>query len=212
MKQVYGIIYLLINKVNGKKYVGQAISNKRIEIHKRLAKHPKHPIDWAIHDFGWDSFKKDKIKIVYWRIAKVRKSRKLSQEQLDKLEDHYIIKLNTLVPNGYNVRRGGSHGKHHSKTKEKQSLSRKRYLMEHPEAVMGKNNGMFGRREEKHHHFGKHNSKSANKKTSLGRKKYFNEHPEAKLQLSIARKKYFNEHPEVRLRLSDKIKRYRRGL
>ena len=45
---------------------------------------------------------------------------------LNKYEIQYIEKYNSMVPNGYNLKKGGNSGKHHEETKKKISESLKK--------------------------------------------------------------------------------------
>lgn len=83
-------IYALINKNNGKLYVGQSNDiEKRYRQHKHDAKHRTSLIHRVMRAEGIDSFELMIIEVC-------------NEGMLEKLEDYYIRKLNTLVPNGYN--------------------------------------------------------------------------------------------------------------
>lgn len=114
-------IYLITNTVNGKQYVGQTIHT----LSERWANHCSKnsgciALKNAIHKYGKDSFKIEEIDTASKR------------EDLDEKERFWISKLNTLSPNGYNLKSGGEHpvftdeviekisihntGKHHSES------------------------------------------------------------------------------------------------
>lgn len=107
------VIYLLINKINGKKYIGQTIQSlrKRMKAHFNY-KFANSLIDREIARYGKANFK---IYIV---------KRCTSVEELNTLECFYIKKFNTLIPNGYNVELGGNNKGQTEYEKEKQ---RKRF-------------------------------------------------------------------------------------
>lgn len=97
-----GIIYLITNKVDGKKYVGQTqfklerrwkrhISDSLVS-NKRVSRTLLHS---AIRKYGPDNFL---VEILEDNIVK---------EFLNNREIYWIAKLNTLVPNGYNLTKGG---------------------------------------------------------------------------------------------------------
>lgn len=89
-----GCIYRLTCSVNKKKYIGKSVnfkSRKRNHKTKKLT----CPISQAIQKYGWDAFKPE---IIVDGIPK---------KDLGDLEDYYIDVENTLVPNGYNVYKGG---------------------------------------------------------------------------------------------------------
>jgi group I intron endonuclease len=104
-----GYVYLVINKINGKKYVGQS---KCDDIEMRWASHRKMLKDSigrcllsAYNKYGIENFKFQIICISF-------------DECCDELEEYYIKKLNTLVPNGYNLKSGGKSSKHSEETKQ----------------------------------------------------------------------------------------------
>jgi len=97
-----GIIYMATNKVNGKKYVGQTwqtLGTRRSQHHCKPAK-SSYAFGQAILKYGKASF--DWV-VLHDGIE--------SQEEMDSLEAEEIIRNNSLVPNGYNIRMGGNGGK-----------------------------------------------------------------------------------------------------
>lgn len=125
----YGIIYLIRNKVNNKCYIGQTIekngfkgrysrSGKGIErvyrFHK-ATKENEHLLR-SIEKYGLEAFEVDEqFDIAY------------SKEELDKLEDLYIVAYD-CINNGYNNKRGGANGLHSDETKRKLSEVRKQKM------------------------------------------------------------------------------------
>lgn len=81
-------IYKITNKLNGKSYIGQSI-----HCGKRLDEHCKggQLIDEIIQLEGVENFTFEILKEV-------------NKEELSYWEDYYIIKYNSLFPNGYNKR------------------------------------------------------------------------------------------------------------
>lgn len=104
-----GYIYLTTNLVNGKRYVGQHLATEFDTKYKGSGTAMKN----AFNKYGWDNFD---CKIICWCTT---------QSQLDACEDNYISLLNTISPNGYNLKRGGSHGKHHKESCKQISESNK---------------------------------------------------------------------------------------
>jgi group I intron endonuclease len=105
-KKNNGWIYIFINKINNKKYIGQTWN-----IEKRIKEH--------INGNGYAKLLKNAISkygIHYFNIIKYCKVN--TQEELDNLEINLISMFNTLAPNGYNIALGGSHGKHSEETKK----------------------------------------------------------------------------------------------
>ena len=100
-------IYVLVNDVNDKKYVGQTC-----DFASRMRKHKSDKRDVliakAICKHGWHNFK----------VIKVQDN--LSADEADHWEQFWIDCLETQKPNGYNLEGGGNRNKnHHDSTKEK---------------------------------------------------------------------------------------------
>jgi group I intron endonuclease len=94
VKQKWGCIYRLTNTTNGMKYIGKTVQyRQRMGAHKNSKN--KHYVSRAIRKYGWDAFKQEIL------IDDV------PEEDLDNLEISYIEVENTMVPNGYNLTRGG---------------------------------------------------------------------------------------------------------
>ena len=90
-------IYCFTNKVNNKKYIGSTIKEPNIRKNQHLY-HVKHntdksnyPLYQAIRKYGESNFDFD---ILY--------KCECSEEEIRKIEQDYIVKYNTLSPNGYN--------------------------------------------------------------------------------------------------------------
>ncbi len=99
-----GVIYCFTNLINGKKYIGQTLWEKqRYNNHKNCVENSV--FHRAILKYGFENFK---YEILF-------ESDDL--DELNKKEIEYIEKYNSLVPNGYNVDKGGRNC-HHSTTKE----------------------------------------------------------------------------------------------
>lgn len=125
-KEVYGIIYVIRNKINGKLYIGQTISgfNKRYNVRgegiERVYNYHKIKKDHApkscnehllrsMEKYGIDNFEVDECFDVAY-----------SKEELDKLEDMYIKIYNTVDGDyGYNNKYGGANGKFNENIKNK---------------------------------------------------------------------------------------------
>ena len=138
-----GYIYLITNKLTGKKYIGQTLEN---DIHERWKSHFKKSsncryLKHALAKYHKENFKFEIICICF-------------DTDCDKYEKEYIKKFNTLVPNGYNLREGGNNGRHNTETKKKISntlRSKWSNLSEsekkkHSESISGPNNHQFGKK------------------------------------------------------------------
>jgi group I intron endonuclease len=108
-----GYIYKITNKVDGKIYIGQTIQvlEYRWRKHRNVGSNCCY-LKRAFNKYGIDNFDFKLICICF-------------DEDLNKYEIQYMEKYNSMVPNGYNLRKGGNSGKHHEETKKKISESLK---------------------------------------------------------------------------------------
>lgn len=93
------IIYKITNKINGKIYIGQTTGSLR----KRWNSHCSNKsrcsiVSLAIQKYGKENFEIKQISFCD------------SLEQMNHREPYYIRLLNTLAPNGYNIKEGGGGG------------------------------------------------------------------------------------------------------
>lgn len=99
---VKGVIYQY-NSPNGKIYVGQTLylQRKRINKHKHeaITRQCDTPFGRAIRKYGWDTIR-ETYKVIEYVEAPDKQSLK---KKLTERENYYILELNTLTPNGYNV-------------------------------------------------------------------------------------------------------------
>lgn len=100
-----GLIYCITNKLNNKKYIGQTTktADLRFAEHVKIAfgnnSKKKQAIHLAIYKYGKDNFE---IQVIEDNIN--------NKDILNKKEEYYISKYNTMVPNGYNIHKGGQGG------------------------------------------------------------------------------------------------------
>lgn len=96
----YGVIYVLTNQVNGKKYVGQTIMDVQLRFSRHcLRSQYKTRISFAIQKYGKDKFS-------VYTVASAK-----NQADLDYLERLFIADLRTTESDhGYNVTPGGRGG------------------------------------------------------------------------------------------------------
>jgi hypothetical protein len=122
----YGEIYIITNRANGKRYIGQTIKSSydRWKQHVGESKYKKngYAITRAISKYGENNFEV----FVFCSCS--------NREQLDFIENFLISELDSLVPNGYNLREGG---RGHSFCKETRYKMRIAKLGRHqtPEAI-----------------------------------------------------------------------------
>lgn len=121
-----GVIYLRTNRYNGKKYVGQATNLE--ERQRKWNSLSQHYAGKAIYN----ARKKYGIEAFDFEILK-----ECEDEELNYWEKYYIEKLNTKVPNGYNMTDGGE-GRSGSSVSEE---TRKKLS----EAQKGEKNNMYGK-------------------------------------------------------------------
>lgn len=153
------IIYLVTNIINNKQYVGQTIQT--IEKRWRCHQTKGHALFCAIKKYGVHNFTIEQLDIAN------------NIEELNIKEQEWIRKLNSVAPNGYNLRLGGdSGGRHSNETKEKISkagmgrvVSEKTKLLKR-EQMSGEKNPMFG----KTPNLGKHHSEETKLKISTSGK------------------------------------------
>lgn len=95
------IVYKITNKINGKMYVGQSkkSAEDRFQRHIKAAKKKcnRYLYD-AMNHYGYDNFV---IEVIESDIEK---------ERIDEREIFWIKELSTLIPNGYNMTKGGGGG------------------------------------------------------------------------------------------------------
>lgn len=106
----YGIVYCIENTINGKRYIGQTIQPMK----RRFAAHGRRDccsaLYRAIGKYGAAAFQ-------FFILDEA-----VSKDHLDALEDFYIRILGTTNRDiGYNLRGGGSFGKHTAESKLKMS-------------------------------------------------------------------------------------------
>jgi group I intron endonuclease len=172
-----GYIYKITNKTDGKIYVGQTTKTleERWKHHCKMKGNCRY-LKRAFEKYGIDNF-------VFEMVCNC------SNEELDKFEIQYMSEFNSMVPNGYNLRKGGNGGRHHEETKEKISASLKgrTYInrcdwtgKHHSEESKKKiSDALKGRtyvRVVEHNWSGKHHSEESKKKMSDSHNKRINQY------------------------------------
>jgi group I intron endonuclease len=134
----YGEVYLIINLINGKCYVGQTTKtlSLRFAAHKNNAKHARgtSPLHIAMREFGYNNFEIQPLAYCS------------SRTSLDTAEVLLIAAYNSLYPLGYNIRDGGFAHCHHSSTRLKLSqllMGRKKS----PEAIAASSMAQRGKKQ-----------------------------------------------------------------
>lgn len=110
----YGTIYKITNLKTGKSYVGQTVGTvrERFLAHYQDSRSNTY-IGNALRNEGKQRFQVEELFIAF------------DLESLNFVENLLVEQLNTIIPNGYNLRPGGSqYGKLSQETKEKISKSK----------------------------------------------------------------------------------------
>ena len=146
-------VYCHLNKINGKRYIGQTCQKPEIRFCKGY-EHNNH-FQNAINKYGWDNFEHYIIQDG------------LTKEEADLLEDLNIRAYNTIDRNyGYNFKYGGGKGKLSEETKTKISNS----LKGHTSWNKGKTFSEEHKQKMSESHKGKHFSEEARQKMSKAKK------------------------------------------
>ena len=108
-----GYIYKIVNKIDKKTYIGQTVHDceSRWSDHVKKRSNCRY-LKSALKKHGVDNFDFKIVCITF-------------DSSLDDMEIDYIKKYDCLAPNGYNLKLGGSSGRHHEESKKKISESLK---------------------------------------------------------------------------------------
>ncbi|MDB2423892.1 GIY-YIG nuclease family protein [Paracoccaceae bacterium] len=116
----FGAVYLITNKINSMQYVGITLRNppkQRFEEHVWDSKNTKvlriGSLAEAINRFGVEQF--------LFEVIDTAKT----QKDLQDLEKYHILQHNSLIPNGYNLAKGGTLGRTPGLSFEVPSLGKK---------------------------------------------------------------------------------------
>lgn len=155
-------VYVHINKINGKKYVGQTCQKPSKRWNAGYGYIKNTYFYKAIKKYGWSNFDHEIV------------ASNLTKEEADNFEMLLIKKLNLLDPDrGYNLNEGGSRSRPSEETKQKIR-----------ESNSGENHYMYGKRlsdetknkiseaklGEKNNFYGKHHTEESKKKISKSNK------------------------------------------
>lgn len=149
-----GIIYCLTSP-SGKKYVGQTKRSLEQRIKEHMYQKSSCLIHRAIAKYGINNLVVECLQ-------------KCNIQDLDSYERHYMNELNTMHPNGYNIRSGGSESK--QKMREKK-LGSNNHNYGKPRTDETKQNISLAKTKENHHFFGKQLNIEHVQKLSLAHRK-----------------------------------------
>lgn len=158
-KNHFNCIYMYINKINDKKYVGKTIDfNKR---HKQHLNSNKSLLERAIKKYSIENFD---IKILYENID--------DENILNEMEKYFILKYNTFAKtgNGYNLAEGGKGGNVTIQWTEERMNEFKEKMSN---ITKGRKSHMKGKYGELHPQYGTHLSEETKEKirqANIGRK------------------------------------------
>lgn len=164
MENYFNCIYCYTNKINGKKYVGQAVNFKKRHKQHISKSSNRFIIDRAIKKYGIENFE-----------IEILKENLETRCLLNLWESYYINKLNTLdKEKGYNMSGGGSNGNNFiNKTDEEMQEIGKRIS----EAHKGKRHSQETKEKMRNSHKGKHGKGESKNNGS--------NHPKAKRVIQI---------------------------
>ena len=120
-----GYIYMVENKINKKRYIGQTIQ-KNIKDRWNSHKNLKHK---TVGKILFNAYKKYSVDNFEYKIICI-----CFDEDTNRYEEEYIKKYDTIYPNGYNLLPGGNNKKHNEYTKKMIS-----------ESLKGENNPQYGK-------------------------------------------------------------------
>jgi group I intron endonuclease len=131
----YGIVYELLCLTTRLRYIGQTVQslNARWRGHVRAA---DHDVDWelpkAIREHGTSNFEKRVI------------CECQSRSELNEAEKHWINALNTVWPNGYNLRNSGQYTSDETRLKMRLAKLGKKQSDEHKRKISEALQGRIG--------------------------------------------------------------------
>lgn len=140
-----GFIYCLTSPSN-KKYIGQTTRSVEQRVEEHVKSSQCRILANAIKKYGIKQFKIEVLQ-------------EADDQQLDVLEKHFISLMNTMYPNGYNIRSGGSNGRHCEESREKMRQSKlgaNNHNYGKPRTEETKKNISLSKQKENHHFYGKH--------------------------------------------------------
>jgi hypothetical protein len=118
-------IYVITCLVTNKKYVGQAVSHilnhKRYRPYGSMGRFKTHISEAFSNKKNQCCYLNNSIRKHNKESFKVELLERCTLDDADSKETEYINKLNTLFPNGYNLKLGGSVFKHSSESKKRLS-------------------------------------------------------------------------------------------
>ena len=132
-----GIVYMAINKINGKIYIGQTVkklsSRKHEHINHAMIGRYTMPFHKAIRKYGGEEFD--------WFVLECCDSK----DEMDEMEFHYIMQYRTYT-DGYNATLGGDGTHGVAYTDERREKAKERIYNSPIYGKCGNDHPMFGRK------------------------------------------------------------------
>jgi group I intron endonuclease len=114
LEYLTGYVYKIVNRANGKSYVGQTVVSLKQRLNTHFSKHSRCArLKSAIESHGKENFD-----IVLLNTVTAETRSELS-DRLNSLEKSYIKSINTLHPNGYNLTDGGDRASMNQETRDR---------------------------------------------------------------------------------------------
>lgn len=181
-----GIVYLIENTVNNKKYIGITTLKleKRWSLHKNHSKKSSYPLYRAIRKYGIDKFTISKIKEI------THDSRRFLIKQLEKLEKKYIKKYHSFVgwnDAGYNLTTGGDISNISRESRKKQGKTLQQLYVNNP--VLRNRNSLAIKESWK-------NTELREKMSRIQKERFKN--PEERRKISVSIKNAYKVNPALR--------------
>ena len=189
------LIYRIINRTNGKIYIGQTIRNLNQRWVEHCSKNTCPHLNNAIKKYGRDNFTIEEIFHTF------------TIEDLNWAEQYFISYYNSLTPNGYNLTTGGLNHLYSEESRQKISKA----LKGKPKSEEHKKNMFKFKKNNIPWNKGKHHSEETKKKLSIFNKgKKQSEETVKKRVLAFTGKKHylFGKHhsEEIKEKISNSLK------
>lgn len=127
-------IYCFTNLINNKKYIGSTIQEPKVRYNQHIynmthetAHQYNYPLYQAIRKYGLENFT---FEIIF--------EKECSEEEIRKIEKEYIIKYNSLSPDGYNQTLDTSHPINDIQSYKKMSETKRKKAKEVVEVITDK--------------------------------------------------------------------------
>jgi len=187
-QDIYGVIYLTTNHLNGKQYVGQTIKKGR-DLEQYLGSGVA--LGRAFKKYGADNFTKEVLKECY------------TEEELNEAEIAFIKEHKTMRPFGYNIAEGG----YKNPMKYMSAVEKQKFSIAVSEWSKAYYADPANRKANSERLKISHGTPEARKAQSERTKAQFAD-PEARKAMSESQKKRYADNPENRKAASERLKAF----